>query len=64
MKELSKANQIEAVVKCFEEHKTKIVTTEGWLNSLTYYKSDTRFEKVGVPICDAIIFPKCPLLFP
>ena len=45
-------------------HKDKLVTTEEWLKLLACYKSDGTFEKVGEPICDAIILPKCKFLFP
>lgn len=65
MKELSKANQIAIAVKAFEGHKDKLPATEDWLRSLSYCKDNNKeFKKVGLPICDAIIFPKCPLLFP
>ena len=33
------------------------------MNSLAYCKTNDSFEKIGEPICDAIVFPKCPLLF-
>jgi hypothetical protein len=63
MKELERARQIELIAKAFVEYKDKLVTTEDWLNSLSCYKSNEEFTKVGVPICDAIVLPRCPLLF-
>jgi hypothetical protein len=51
-------------VDAFNEHKDKLVNTEDWLHSLAYCKSTDEFQKVGRPICDAIVLPKCPLLFP
>lgn len=50
-------------VKSFKSLRDKLATTEEWLASLAYCKTDDDFKKIGDPICDAIIFPKCPLLF-
>lgn len=63
MKELEQGRQVELVANAFVENKDKLVTTEDWLRSLSYCKTDDEFMKVGAPICDAIVLPKCPLLF-
>jgi hypothetical protein len=63
MKELKKSRQIDAAVSAFKLNRKKLATTEEWLASLAYCKTDDNFEKIGDPICDAIIFPKCPLIF-
>lgn len=63
MKELNKAKQVDIAVNAFKLHYDKIASTEEWLTSLAYCKTNDDFEKIGDPICDAIIFPKCPLLF-
>jgi hypothetical protein len=63
MKELEQARQIELVANGFVAHKDKLMTTEAWLESLACYKTYDEFVKVGVPICDAIVLPKCSLLF-
>ena len=63
MKEIAQGEQIALVAAAFSEHKSKLVTTEDWLRSLEYCKSNSEFIKVGVPICDAIVLPRCPLLF-
>lgn len=63
MKELAEASQIKLIAEAFKDHKAKLVTTEDWLESLSYCKTDDEFIKVGVPICDAIVLPMCPLLF-
>ncbi len=38
--------------------------TEDWLQSLDYCGNNGEFKKLGEPICDAIIIPKCLHLFP
>ena len=66
MKEQSRSKQIDTAIDAFKQHKEKLVTTEAWLKSLAYCKTDgiaDEFKKIGEAICDAIIFPKCPLLF-
>ena len=63
MKEVSKAKQIDAAVKIFKSLYKKLPTTEEWLVSLAYCKTNDEFKRIGDPICDGIIFPKCPLLF-
>jgi hypothetical protein len=47
----------------FKTLKDNLATTEKWLASLAYCKSQHDFKKVGKPICNVMIFPKCPLLF-
>jgi hypothetical protein len=47
----------------FKSLHDELPTTEEWLASLAYRKTDDEFKKIGDPICDGIIFPKCPLLF-
>ena len=44
------------------KHYTKFITrTEDWLLSLVPdFKHDGQFEKIGNPICDGVVFPKCP----
>jgi hypothetical protein len=63
MKEVSKAKQIDTAVQSFKSLKDNLVTTEEWLASLAYCKADDEFKKIGDPLCDAIVIPKCPLLF-
>lgn len=63
MKELRKGRQVDVAVDAFKLYKEKIATTEEWLASLAYCKTEDEFAKIGDPICDAIIFPKCPIIF-
>ena len=41
-----------------------LMTIEKWLLKLsTYQAKGFEMTRVGVPICDAIILPFCPLIF-
>jgi len=63
MKEQAYAKQLDTGVSALKENRDKLPTTEAWLASLAYCKTNDNFEKVGDAICDAIVLPKCPLLF-
>ena len=40
------------------------MTIEGWLLKLKDYQTEAfELTRLGVPICDAIILPLCPLVF-
>lgn len=63
-KEIAKNDQLKMITKLFEENKSKLRTTEEWLESLYDYRTpDKDFEKIGNPLCDALILPKCLHLF-
>jgi len=63
MKERLYAEQLDMGVSALKQNRDKLPTTEAWLESLGYCKTNDKFEKVGDAICDAIVLPKCPLLF-
>ena len=63
MKEQLYAKQLDTGVSALKQNRDKLPTTEAWLESLGYCKTNDKFEKVGDAICDAIVLPKCPLLF-
>jgi len=63
MKEQAYAKQLDIGVAALKENRDKLHTTEAWLASLAYCKTNENFQKVGDAICDAIVLPKCPLLF-
>jgi hypothetical protein len=50
-------------VAALKKNREKLPITEAWLASLAYCKTNDNFQKVGDAICDAIVLPKCPLLF-
>lgn len=63
MKEIAKGEQTKLIAEAFVENKDQVNATEDWLQSIKYCKANDEFIKIGMPICDAIVLPKCPLLF-
>jgi hypothetical protein len=36
---------------------------EGWLTTLSQQCERSELKALGAPICDAIVYPRCPLIF-
>ena len=43
--------------------KNQLAKIEGWLEKLSEECSKSELEPLDKPICDAIVFPRCPLIF-
>jgi len=54
---------VENISELFKNNKDKLLIVEDWLKSLEKFKSELPFTRIGRPICDAIIIPKCPDVF-
>ena len=62
--EVNRHSQRKSAHALFKEHKEMLMTVEKWLLKLQQYQTPGfEMTRVGVPICDAIILPYCPLEF-
>lgn len=62
-KEIAKSSQIRLATDTVKANKAKLVTTESWLETLAYCKSEDDFKKVGKLFFDGFNIPKCSMLF-
>ena len=55
--------QKEASIEFINHNKGQLATVEGWLTTLSEQCERRELEALGVPICDAVVYPRCPLIF-
>jgi hypothetical protein len=50
-------------LKFIKANKDKLASVEKWLAGLTQGNARQELKQLGDPICDAIVYPRCPKLF-
>lgn len=55
--------QREDSISFINQTKAQLMTIEGWLATLAKRCESNKLEALGVPICDAIVYPRCPSIF-